>query len=730
VTFPEIDAAAQTPAGQTRLKRQLAEQSIALATAADWAEAAETNRRLLELGPDSEAENRLAKALWELGELGAAREHYQKALALDPTNRIAERNIDRLKVLLVEAGEKTVSAKPGSKAPVSIFVEETGKTGFAHLTNLARASELAQVNPGDAVELTPEGNRLIAISNGVRIGVVEPRVAARLLKLMADGNKYLAGVTSLATRTSADPPRGVPGPAQLRQGELPTAAKSTDPGPTPRHAGAEEEELEDDSRTTSRTRRSRTSIASCRRRRRRTRRSSRRPTSRGAVEAPTRRPTAAAGPSSPSATIRRWPAEPCSCVPNRVQPPRVRALRAAAPRRSSPRASSPSGPGDIVLTPSGVAAGWHARRSTTSATRSASRTSPRTGCWPRSSCGAGPPPPGRRGPGAGGQRPPGVQPQGVDRRPVATRCATCDRPVTLDEVTWAVDATTRTAGNRAAPVATLPLHSVPDQLGGASPPGPLDPGTWPPRRPDAPRRASGSGPVPGARRRGRAAGRAARPPHPPPAGRLAAILSASRTTFARRDRAAPCGSRSSMRSARPAGSRRRPARRRRSGSPPATSSCPRGLTSASATRGSRSRTGCARCAASSSASGERRRGDRSRTPGRRPRSLVEGSATAVVKLATPATFGALQLEPSTFGILAATAGAARAGLTAAATRRGAACLGLPRDGLGAGSRRGRPAAAGALFGPACDRRGAGRRRPSPDRCGAWSPCSPATRAWS
>ena len=46
-----------------------------------------------------------------------AREHYQTALALDPTNRIAERNIDRLKVLLVAAGEKTVPAKAGSKAP-------------------------------------------------------------------------------------------------------------------------------------------------------------------------------------------------------------------------------------------------------------------------------------------------------------------------------------------------------------------------------------------------------------------------------------------------------------------------------------------------------------------------------------------------------------------------------------------------------------------------------------
>src|SRR5512142_263613 len=118
---------------QNRLKRQLTETAISHAAAARWSDAADTNRKILELGADAEAENRLAKSLWELGELGAAREHYQTALALDPTNRIAERNIERLRVLLSEAGERTVPAQDGSKAPVSIFVEETGKTGFAML---------------------------------------------------------------------------------------------------------------------------------------------------------------------------------------------------------------------------------------------------------------------------------------------------------------------------------------------------------------------------------------------------------------------------------------------------------------------------------------------------------------------------------------------------------------------------------------------------------------------
>src|SRR5262245_45135415 len=247
VTFSETEANT-SPAAATRIKRSLAEQAIASAAAGKWAEAADINRKLLELEPEAEAENRLAKALWELGELGSAREHYQAALALDPTNRIAERNIDRLRTLLVAAGEKTVPAMDGSKAPVRIFVEETGKTGFAHLLELPDAKKLAQVNPGDTVELTPEGNRLIAISNGIRIGIVEPRVAARLLKLIADGNKYLAGVTSLGAQDVRIIIREVyQDPRNYGKVSFPTAAKSTDLRPyTKGTLLREDEELEED----------------------------------------------------------------------------------------------------------------------------------------------------------------------------------------------------------------------------------------------------------------------------------------------------------------------------------------------------------------------------------------------------------------------------------------------------------------------------------------------------
>jgi tetratricopeptide (TPR) repeat protein len=228
------------------------DQAIAQASDGHWTEAADTNRRILEMAPDAEAENRLAKAMWELGELGVAREHYQVALALDPTNRIAERNIERLRVLMSEAGDKTAAPEKATKAPVAIFVEETGKTGFAMLTDLASPRTLAHVNPGDAVELIPEGNRLYAVANGTRIGVVEPRVAARLLKLVAEGNKYSAGVTSLGDRDVRIVIREIfQDPRNYGKVSFPTAARSSDlrpytKGTLLREEEFMEEDLEDD----------------------------------------------------------------------------------------------------------------------------------------------------------------------------------------------------------------------------------------------------------------------------------------------------------------------------------------------------------------------------------------------------------------------------------------------------------------------------------------------------
>jgi tetratricopeptide (TPR) repeat protein len=178
-----------------RQRRQMVDQAISQATKAEWTAAVETNQRLLELGPDTDAYNRLGKALAELGRHEDALHAYERALERDRTNRIAQRNVERLKVLVATAARKG-NGRP-EKAPATLFIEEMGKTGHARLINMAPPRALAPLSAGDAVALRVEGEGLVASVGGTEIGQVEPRIATRLVKLMESGNRYEAALTSV-----------------------------------------------------------------------------------------------------------------------------------------------------------------------------------------------------------------------------------------------------------------------------------------------------------------------------------------------------------------------------------------------------------------------------------------------------------------------------------------------------------------------------------------------------
>jgi len=181
----------------TRQRRHLADLAIAHATRGEWEEAVDANRGLLELGPDIDASNRLGKALAELGRHAEALEAYEEALKRDATNRIAQRNVERLRVLVGAEKQPGNGKGRSGKAPATVFIEEMGKTGRARLINLAAPRVLAPLSPGDAVELKVEKDELVATVGDKAIGSVEPRFAARLLKLIAGGNRYEAAITTI-----------------------------------------------------------------------------------------------------------------------------------------------------------------------------------------------------------------------------------------------------------------------------------------------------------------------------------------------------------------------------------------------------------------------------------------------------------------------------------------------------------------------------------------------------
>ena len=179
-----------------RQRRHLSDLAIMQSTQGEWEEAVATNRQLLELGGDTDAYNRLGKALAELGRHAEALEAYQQALERDATNRIAERNVARLRVIVAGEAAAVGDGKP-EKASAAHFIEEMGKTGHARLINSPPARQLAPLSPGDAVELSLEGGLLSARVGDLDIGQVEPRVGARLSRLIKGGNRYEAAITTV-----------------------------------------------------------------------------------------------------------------------------------------------------------------------------------------------------------------------------------------------------------------------------------------------------------------------------------------------------------------------------------------------------------------------------------------------------------------------------------------------------------------------------------------------------
>lgn len=191
-----MSQATNQPEERARQQRQLTEQAITLALESKWEEAVAVNRQLQGLFPrDLSTLNRLGKALSELGQYADARQSYGEALEIDPTNNIARKNLDRLASL----GDGVAAPRTThERMDPRLFIEETGKTGFTELLDVAPRQTLVRLTAGDQVYLSRDGNVLWVLNAAQeRIGRIEPRLASRLITFMEGGNQYAAGITEL-----------------------------------------------------------------------------------------------------------------------------------------------------------------------------------------------------------------------------------------------------------------------------------------------------------------------------------------------------------------------------------------------------------------------------------------------------------------------------------------------------------------------------------------------------
>ena len=181
--------------------------ALAAATEGRWEDALALNDSLLERFPrDAETLNRKGRALIELRQLSAARDAYSDALKADPANMIARRNLQRLEMLYnrPEGSLEGADTAPTTLPRSNVFVEEIGKTWVDELANPTDLSHLAEVSPGEQLQIKAEDNKVYILSDdGVVLGEVGAPVGERVAQLIEGGNRYevyALGISSQSLR--------------------------------------------------------------------------------------------------------------------------------------------------------------------------------------------------------------------------------------------------------------------------------------------------------------------------------------------------------------------------------------------------------------------------------------------------------------------------------------------------------------------------------------------------
>lgn len=182
----------QTDLAQQRLVA--IEQAVDFASKNKWSEAIAVNREIIKnFGEETESLNRLGRAYMENGQFPSAIKAYKKALKIEPLNRIALRNLDRL----VEASPPQ-EKKGKIREKKVFFLDNADAVVFLEL----EAVDLQVVNLlniGDSLGLKVEGSAVHVVNEaGQYLGILTPQVGIRLSRLLDGGNKYEIALADLA----------------------------------------------------------------------------------------------------------------------------------------------------------------------------------------------------------------------------------------------------------------------------------------------------------------------------------------------------------------------------------------------------------------------------------------------------------------------------------------------------------------------------------------------------
>ncbi len=169
------------------------ELAISSALKCDWKSAIEANKQVLKEEPnDIEALNRLARAYYESGNTKEAKKISLKVLEIEPSNKIAEKAIERYK-----KNKKTGLINEEHNVNVSDFIEEVGTTKQTNLLYLCANDVISTLDSGDEVLLVTHSHRVSVTTNKNKyLGKLPDDLSAKIRNLIKKGYKYKALVKS------------------------------------------------------------------------------------------------------------------------------------------------------------------------------------------------------------------------------------------------------------------------------------------------------------------------------------------------------------------------------------------------------------------------------------------------------------------------------------------------------------------------------------------------------
>ena len=182
----------QTDLAQQR--RVAIEQAVDFASKNKWSEAIAVNREIIKnFGEETESLNRLGRAYMENGQFPSAIKAYKKALKIEPLNRIALRNLDRL----AEASPPQEKKEKIREKKV-FFLDNADAVVFLEL-EAVDLQVINLLNIGDSLGLKVEGSAVHVVNEaGQYLGILTPQVGIRLSRLLDGGNKYEIALADLA----------------------------------------------------------------------------------------------------------------------------------------------------------------------------------------------------------------------------------------------------------------------------------------------------------------------------------------------------------------------------------------------------------------------------------------------------------------------------------------------------------------------------------------------------